>query len=98
MSLYQFILNTKICVCCHFYNTYTVYLAHIYSAHVNRHLGFISCVFFFCLSVEFSSRGNVSGNLSGAQLYLSASCCGPECVVFSEYTGAVERYSYYSLT
>lgn len=46
MSLYQFILNTKICVCCHFYNTYTVYLAHIYSAHINRRLGFISCVFF----------------------------------------------------
>lgn len=74
----------------------------IFSAHI-----FCSCkqtswfhqlCFFFCLSVEFSSRGNVSGNLSGAQLYLSASCCGPECVVFSEYTGAVERYSYYSLT
>lgn len=46
MSLYQFILNTQISVCCHFYNTYTVYLAHIYSAHVNRRLGFISCVFF----------------------------------------------------
>lgn len=46
MSLYRFILNTQISVCCHFYNTYTVYLAHIYSAHVNRRLGFISCVFF----------------------------------------------------